>query len=247
MITPLNFAGKKIIVTGAGRGLGKLLVKSIVENNGTVFALSKTKERLEELKEEYPQVETLCVDLTDWKETRRIVQSLDPVHMLINNAAINIPGETMKINPEDFNRTFTTNVLSPLNVVQIVAEKMIANQMAGSIVNVSSIAGKLTRSRQGLYGISKTALGKMSRSLAAELGPHNIRVNCVCPGLFPSDMSKKALDNPKSRLVHSVLEGAPLRRIATPEEVANVALFLLHDSSSYVTGQNIFVCGGLTV
>ncbi|XP_035713954.1 carbonyl reductase [NADPH] 2-like [Folsomia candida] len=243
MITPLSFGGKKVIVTGAGRGLGKLLVKSIVENDGTVFALSKTKEKLEELKEECPQVSTIQVDLSNYDETRRLLLSLEPVHMLVNNAAINIPGEMMKVSKDDFDRTFNSNVLSSLNVTQIIAEKMISNRMAGSIVNISSIAERMVVDRQGLYGISKSALGAMSRNLAHELGPHNIRVNCVCPGLFPSDMSKKALDNPKSRMVNSIVTTSSLRRIGTASEIANVVLFLLHEGSSYINGESIFVCG----
>jgi len=99
--------------------------------------------------------------------------------------------------------------------------------------------------RQGMYGVSKAGLDIMMKNFALELGPHNIRVNSICPGLFPSDMSQKALDNPKSHMVKNILTDTPLRRIATVDEVLNAVLFLLSDHSSYISGQCLSVCGGL--
>jgi L-xylulose reductase len=244
--TKLNFAGKKIVVTGAGRGLGKLLVKSIYENGGTVFALSKTQEKLDELRKEFPKVKTYTVDLGNYKDTRKVAKKLPPVDGLINNAAQNFPGYMMKIVPEEFRQSLETNVLTPLSLTQVICQKMIENKIRGAVVNVSSVTEKVQVDRQGLYGISKSALGMMGKNFARELGPHKIRVNTVSPALFPSDMSAKALANPKSHMVKATIANTPLGRVGEAREIANAVLFLLHDGSSYITGQSLFVCGGLS-
>jgi len=104
MTLPCSFAGKTILVTGGGRGLGKSLVKALVQNQGKVIALSRTKEMLDKLKAELPAVSTVCCDLQNWDETRQVVKSIGHVDHLVNNAAQNIPGKMMKVSPQDFDK-----------------------------------------------------------------------------------------------------------------------------------------------
>jgi L-xylulose reductase len=106
MILPVSFVGKSILVTGAGRGLGKTLVHSLVQNGGKVIALSKTKENLDQLKKELPEVTTLCADVLNWNETREAVESVGRVDLLVNNAGINMKGTVLEATPEDFDRFF---------------------------------------------------------------------------------------------------------------------------------------------
>lgn len=104
MIIPLSFAGKKVIVTGAGSGLGRLLASCISQQDGTVYAISKTKSRLDELKAEHPKINTISVDLTNYDEARKVIDSLEPVDMVVNNAGINIPAHISKVTRDEFEK-----------------------------------------------------------------------------------------------------------------------------------------------
>jgi len=245
MIPHLSFRAKRVLVTGAGRGLGKEIVRALVKNEATVLALSRTKSNLDSLKKEFPSVQTICVDIQDWSQTRKLIKDAGQIDYLINNAALNIAGSIMSATSEDFQKTMDTNVRSALNISQTVADGMI-KRGGGSIVFVSSIAAKTPIIKQGIYAISKAALGMLSKSLALELGKHNIRVNTVNPTVFPSDMSAKSVSNPDGPFLTNLRTRTPLNRIANVEEIVNAVLFILSDATPMINGQEIMVCGGFT-
>jgi len=170
----IEFSGKRALVTGAGQGIGRALVKQLSKYGATVYALSKSQENLESLKAEAEGVQTLQVDLCDWEATRKAVESVGHLDLLVNNAGIAILQPFMEITPESFDKLFSVNVRAVVNVSQLVAEKMIARGTGGSIVNISSQASMAALKDHTLYCGTKAALDMISRVMALELGKHKV-------------------------------------------------------------------------
>ncbi|KAG7211972.1 hypothetical protein KM043_011173 [Ampulex compressa] len=238
----IDFAGKRILVTGAGQGIGKDLALRLSQYNGKVFAISKTKENLDKLTAKDPRIKAICVDLRDWDATKKAVQSILPIDLLVNNAGVAVLKPFLDLTPDDFDLTFSVNVKSIISVSQVVAKNMIERKVGGSIVNISSQASHAALSDHSVYCSSKGAVDMLTKAMALELGPHNIRVNTVNPTVVMTEMGKLGWSDPKK--AQSMISKIPLGRFAEVDEVIDAIVFMLSDRSSMINGAGLPIDGG---
>ncbi|KAL1780199.1 carbonyl reductase [NADPH] 2 [Sigmodon hispidus] len=238
----LNFSGLRSLVTGAGKGIGRDTVKALHASGAKVVAVTRTNTDLVSLAKECPGIEPVCVDLGDWEATEKALGDIGPVDLLVNNAAVVLKQPFLNITKEAFDRSFNVNLRSVFQVSQIVARDMINRGMAGSIVNVSSIAAHVTYPGLTTYCSTKGAMTMLTKAMAMELGPHKIRVNSVNPTVVLTDMGKKISADPD--IGRKLKERHPLRKFAEVEDVVNSILFLLSDSSASTSGSGILVDAG---
>ncbi|CAL8129023.1 unnamed protein product [Orchesella dallaii] len=238
-----SFSGKRVLVTGAGQGVGKQLVQRFYKDGAIVLALDKNQETLEQLAKEFSNVVAKVVDLSDWDATRKAIESFGDVDHVVNNAAVVMTQKLMDITEDAALMHFQVNTIATLNVVQCAARGMIERGSGGTIVNISSVVTKSAAETASMYGASKAALEALTRSVALELGPHNIRANSISPGLIDSPMAK--LDIPTVRnMVNRFLQETVIKRAIEANEVADLVLFLLSPLSAMITGENILIEGG---
>ncbi|XP_038212272.1 L-xylulose reductase-like isoform X2 [Zerene cesonia] len=238
----MSSVSKRILVTGAGQGIGRGIAVELWRAGANIVALSRTRSHLEALQSEYPSIDIVDVDIADWEKTRSIVESLGPFDALVNNAAIAICEPFLNCTPSDFDKMFNVNVKAVLNISQVVARNMIENKIQGTIVNISSQASKAALQDHAIYSASKAALDALTRSMALELGPHGIRVNAVNPTVILTAMAKVGWsDEKKSKEMKSKI---PLGRFGEVSEVVNAVVFLLSERSSMITGVELPVDGG---
>ena len=237
-----DFSGKRALVTGAGKGIGRATALRLALLGADVFALSRTQADLESLREENPKINTICVDLSDWTATREAVSKVTPIQLLVNNAAVVEAMSMLESTPEAFDTLFNINVKAVMNVSQVMANDLIKRNMKGSIVNLSSVAGLVAvRLPVFLYSGTKGAIQCFTKAMAVELSPKGIRVNCVNPTLTWTDMARKAA--PEEHVL-KVLERTPMGRVAELDDVVNSITFLLSDQSDMVNGHILPVDGG---
>ncbi|XP_078043983.1 L-xylulose reductase [Augochlora pura] len=238
----INFEGKRILVTGAGKGIGRDLALRLAKFNGQVIALSKTKENLDQLRAQDSSIQTICVDLLDWEASRKAIQSVLPIDLLVNNAAVAVLQPFLEVTEQDFDLSFGANVKSVVNVTQVVAADMIKRKVAGSIVNVSSQASQAALANHSIYCATKGALDMLTKTMALEFGPHNIRVNSVNPTVVMTDMGKLGWSDPEK--ARTMLDKIPLGRFAEVDEVVDPIVYLLSDRSSMINGTMLPIDGG---
>ncbi len=240
----MRFAGKRVFVTGAGKGIGRAIAMMLADEGAEVVALSRSRADLEAL-----QAETGCtmlvVDLADAEATRRAVRASVPVDYLVNNAGISERAAFLETSAESFFRQMAVNVVAPMLASQIVAADWISRGVSGAIVNVSSIASLWGTPDHAAYGASKAALDSLTMTMAQELGPMGIRTNSVNPVVTLTPMAEAAWSDPAK--AGGMLARIPLRRFAKPEEVASVVGFLLSDAAGMVNGVVMPVDGGFMV
>ncbi|XP_012220519.1 L-xylulose reductase isoform X1 [Linepithema humile] len=238
----LSFEGKRILVTGAGQGIGRELALRLSKYKGQVFALSKTKKNLDNLIAADSKIQPVCVDLQDWDATRKAIQSILPIDLLVNNAGVACLSPFLDTTPEGFDLTFEVNVKAVFNVSQVVAKDIIKRKSSGSIVNISSQAGQAALKDHAIYCASKGAIDMLTKSMALELGPHNIRVNAVSPTVVMTEMGKLGWSDPQKAA--SMINKIPLNRFAEVDEVVDPIVYLLSDHSSMINGVCLPVDGG---
>ncbi|XP_060071217.1 L-xylulose reductase-like [Ylistrum balloti] len=239
----IRLDNKKALVTGAGRGIGRGIVKGLVECGAEVYALSITQANLDDLKLEFPSINTIQVDLKDWEATRAAVEGVGPLDLLVNNAGVSPPPvpfvDTDKKTYED---VFSVNLMAAINVSQVAARGMLASGKGGAIVNISSVNSCIAINQTSPYNIAKAGLDMMTKCMAMELSPA-IRVNSVNPTVCMTAMGKHHWSDPKKADPWKARH--PMARFGEVEEVVNTVLFLLSDKASYTTGTCIPVDGGL--
>ncbi|XP_054449286.1 L-xylulose reductase [Pteronotus mesoamericanus] len=241
----LGLAGRRALVTGAGKGIGRSTVQALHAAGVHVVAVSRTQDDLDSLVRECPGVEPVCVDLGDWEATERALGGVGPVDLLVNNAAVAQLQPFLGITKEAFDTTFNVNLRAVIPVSQIVARGLIARKAPGSIVNVSSVASQRALMHHSAYSAAKAAMDMLTKVMALELAPHKIRVNAVNPTVVMTAMGKINWSDPqKSR---AMLGRIPLGRFAEVENVVDVILFLLSDRSGMTTGSTVPVDGGFLV
>jgi NAD(P)-dependent dehydrogenase (short-subunit alcohol dehydrogenase family) len=237
----MDFSGQRVLVTGAGKGIGRAVVKALAATSAEIVALSRTKSDLDELEAEFG-CHTIECDLADAEATRAAAKSALPIDLLVNNAGTTQLEPFLDAKVETFDWLMAVNAKAPMIIAQECARDMIARGVKGAIVNVSSMA-----SFQGLpdhvaYCATKGALDAMTRVMASELGPHGIRVNGVNPVVTLTSMAVKAWSDKKK--ADSMLTRIPMGRFVEPEEVADVILYLLSSRASMVTGSSLPIDGG---
>lgn len=228
------------VVTGGGSGIGRAIVKRLVEEGYSVLSIDKTavgKER---------GVTDLQVDLLDEVQLSCLIDELSTqnVGVLVNNAAIALTGPCDSISIEAVRRSMTLNVEVPLRLFQAVVPGMKAHGV-GRIVNIASRAA-LGKPLRTAYAASKGGLISMTRTWALELAPEGITVNCIAPGPIATKMFMDG--NPEDSITtRNLLNAVPLRRLGSPEDIAHAVSYLVDPRCGFVTGQTLYVCGGLTV
>jgi len=248
-----DLGGRTAIVTGSSRGIGRAIAEALAHAGAKVVVSSRKANACETVvaaikKDGGSAISVPCnVGHKDQlaalvAETRRQFGAID---ILVCNAAVNpYFGPLAEISDEAYDRTMDSNVRSNLWLCQMALPDMAARR-DGAIVIVSSIAGLKGSATLGVYGISKAADFQLARNLAVEWGKHNIRVNCIAPGLIKTDFAKALWDDPD--LLERRLRTTPLGRMGEPEDIAGLALFLASPSASFITGQIIIVDGGVTI
>lgn len=234
----MRFTGRRVVVTGASRGIGRAIAKEFVAEGahvvGTHTGLTGTPDDVCH--------EWIEADFTDLSqiESCAVRLSLIDIDVLINNAGINKISPFTEIVPQDFRTIQQVNVYAPFRLCQAVIPAMRARGW-GRIVNLSSIWGKIGKEQRGSYSTSKFAVDGLTLSIAAEHSGAGILANSVAPGFIDTELTRRVLGDAEiARLVASV----PVGRLGRVEEIARVVLFLSSDDNSFVTGQNIAVDGG---
>ncbi|XP_011371972.1 L-xylulose reductase [Pteropus vampyrus] len=238
----LGLKGRRALVTGAGKGIGRDTVKALHAAGVQVVSVSRTQSDLDSLVRECPGVEPVCVDLGDWEATERALGNVGPVDLLVNNAAVALLQPFLEITKEAIATSFDVNLRAVIQVSQIVARGMIARGAPGAIVNVSSQASQRAIANHSVYCSTKGAMDMLTKVMALELGPHNIRVNAVNPTVVMTAMGRIYWSDPQKS--KTLLDRMPLGRFAEVRDVVDTILFLLSDRSSMTTGSSVFVDGG---
>jgi len=240
-----KFDGKRALVTGAGRGIGRAIAIALAKAGAETYALSKTQENLDSLVKECPSIHPVQVDLADWSATRQAVEKLPPIDFLVNNAGVVSREKFFDALPEEFDRVYDINVKSVLNVSQVVAKGMIDRGSPGSIVNISSLASVRAIEGRSIYGPSKAALDQLTRVMTLELGPHKIRVNCVNPTAVLTDLGRYWETSPQGVMLK---QRTPcMEHFFEVEDVVGPVLFLLSDAASMISGNILMADGGFSV
>ena len=237
-----DFSGKRALVTGAGKGIGRATVKALVECGAEVVALSRTKSDLDSLKKEVNGIKTVCVDLQDLKSTLKEVESIGPIHLLVNNAAVAMLQPFLEVTEEAYDISMSINVKAVLFLTQAVVKGMVERGEKGSIVNISSQASMCALRDHAVYCSSKGAVDMLTAVMGLELGKHGIRVNTVNPTVVLTAMGKIGWSDPKK--AGPMLEAIPMKKFAEVEDVVNAILFLLSDDSAMINCTKLPVDGG---
>tara|TARA_B100000989_G_scaffold297582_1_gene283743 strand:+ start:804 stop:1550 length:747 start_codon:yes stop_codon:yes gene_type:complete len=240
---------KNIIITGASRGIGKGILELFVENGANVaFSYigdsSQAKSIEKEFSDHKQKVVSYMSDASRFEQSQKLVDDVvnefGSVDVLVNNAGITIDNLLMRMSEEDFDKVIDVNLKSIFNTTKSILRTML-KQRSGSIINMSSVVGIKGNAGQSNYSASKSGMIGFTKSMALELGSRNIRCNCIAPGFIETEMTEQL----SADVVQSWRDSIPLKRGGSTNDVANVALFLASDLSSYVSGQVINVCGGM--
>ena len=241
---------KKILITGATGGIGKAIAFLFAKNNAELFLTGRNKKKLDKLKSQIlrlykVKISIYVFDISNYDEIKNAFKNIflktKNIDVLINNAGTLKDNFIGMISNRDINNLINTNLIGPINFTQLVSKIIVKKN--SSIINISSIVGKSGNSGQVLYSSSKSGLLGFTLSAAKELASKGIRVNAIAPGLIKT----KLIKNIPHKMYSEILSSIKMNRIGKPIDVANVALFLSSDLSSYVTGQIIGVDGGMII
>jgi 3-oxoacyl-[acyl-carrier protein] reductase len=242
--------GKVALVTGAARGIGRKIAEAYAAEGADVaFTDLNRDENMESLEKELTALGVKCKgyasDASDFNAAQdtadAIAADFGRIDILVNNAGITRDTLLMRMEEEMWDLVIKVNLKSVFNFTKAV-QKYMLKARSGSIINMSSVVGVNGNAGQSNYAASKAGIIGFTKSVAKELGSRNIRCNAIAPGFIVTDMTGKLSEDVKEQWVKTI----PLRRGGIPEDVANVCVFLGSELSSYVTGQTISVCGGMT-
>ncbi len=245
----MRLSGKKVVVTGSGRGIGRAIAIKLAREGADVMAADIDAESVQKVAEEIKRLGVkgigVRVDVSKKEEVEKIFETAKEefgrLDVLVNNAGINRDALLHKMTDEEWTQVLAVNLTGVFFCTRKAA-KIMRDQRYGRIINISS-AGWLGNIGQTNYSASKAGVVGLSKTVARELAPRGITVNVICPGFIDTEMTRAVPEKIKEIILNRI----PTRRIGKPEEVANVVAFLASDEASYVTGAIIDVGGGMVV
>lgn len=249
----INLTGKVAIVTGAGRGIGKVIAKALAAAHAGVVVndvdLNAAMQASKEIESSGGKALAAKADVRNRSEIHSMVQmairELGGIHVLVNNAGVILRKPAEEISEEEWNAVIDINLKGNFLCAQTVAKAMIKEGDGGRIINISSIMGSVALPPRAAYCASKGGIIALTKDLAAEWAKYRITVNTILPGWTITEMTQSYFSQEQVR--QFLLERIPLNRLGKPEDVANLAVFLASDYSDYITGQAICVDGGWTI
>lgn len=253
-MTLFDMAGKVALITGSSRGIGRAIAERMAEHGASVVISSRKQDVCDQvaagINERYGKGRAIAVaaNISSKESLQHLVDETNTafgrIDVLVCNAASNpYYGPLAGISDDQFRKILDNNIVANNWLISMVAPQMIARK-DGAITIISSIGGLKGSTIIGAYCISKAADMQLARNLACEYGPHNIRVNCIAPGLIKTDFAKALWDDPEN--LKASTSRAPLGRIGVPDEIAGAAVFLSSAAGNFMTGQTMVIDGGVT-
>ncbi|MFS0863326.1 SDR family NAD(P)-dependent oxidoreductase [Fredinandcohnia sp. 179-A 10B2 NHS] len=244
---------KVAVVTGAGRGIGRAIAIGFAEAGADVALLSRTEQDLEEvaaiIKDLGRKAYIVKTDVTKREEVssavERVLEQAGKIDILVNNAGMNIRSKALEVTDEEWQTIMNTNLTSAFMMAQEVGRVMKEQNHGGKIINISSVAGTVALRTGVVYAATKAAIIQMTKVLAMEWGQYGINVNSIGPWYFKTPLTEKLLQD--EQYVNDILAVTPIKRIGELPELVGPAVFLSSDAGNYVTGQTLFVDGGMTI
>jgi len=236
---------KNIIVTGASGGIGNSIVEKLNLAGANILASGTRIEKLEELKRKHVKIKILKFDISQSNKIEEFVENATEelggkLDCIINNAGITQDNLAIRMSLEEWQKVIDINLTSTFLMSKFAIKKMLKNKF-GKIINITSVVGHTGNLGQANYTASKAGIIAMSKSLAIEYAKKNININCISPGFIKTEMTNKLDDKFKEAIISKI----PSARLGEPHDIANAALFLCSDQSSYINGATLHVNGGM--
>ena len=248
-----DLSGKTAIVTGAGRGIGRALAVGLAEAGADVALLARTEKDLTEtagmIEELGKKALILPTDVTEMEQIHTAIAEIEAkwgkIDILVKNAGMNIRSKALDATDEEWQQIMDTNLKSAFMMSQEAGRIMKSQQSGGKIINIASVAGQVALRTGVVYAATKAALMQMTKVLAMEWGQYGVNVNSIGPWYFKTPLTEKLLED--ESYVKDILAVTPLKRIGELPELVGPVVFLSSDAGNYVTGQTLFVDGGMTI
>jgi len=235
----ISFENQTVLITGASRGIGKSLFRAYSNLGANVIGTTTDKKKI--INKNFLEVNFENEESTN--SFYKKIKKLKKIDILINNAGINKISSIQNLDEKSLKKILNVNLLAPILLTKIVSKKMIKRK-SGSIINIGSIFGHISKSQRSSYSAAKAGLEGFTKAASLDLAKYGILVNSVCPGFVKTDLTKKILGLNKIKQLEKEI---PLGRLSSSEEIVNLIIFLSSNKNTYITGQSFIIDGGFVV
>jgi len=243
-----SLQGKKALVTGGTKGIGLAITREFLELGAEVLVVARNTKSIQGKLKNSANLFTIEGDLTDAEVRKSLAKKIEEnwgkLDVLVNNVGTNVRKKFVEYSEEEYRQLFETNLFSMMELTRL-CYPLLKKSNSASVINIASVAGTFDVLSGPPYGMTKAAIIQFTRHLTAEWSGDNIRVNTISPWYIETPLTKAVLEQPDR--LEKILARTPMGRVGQPEEVSALACFLAMDKSSYITGQNIMVDGGMSV
>ena len=245
-----NLQNKKALITGGTKGIGKAIVKELIDLGAEVIVAARNKSEFTILKNEIrtDKISFIKADVSKLKDIEHIISEVenkwDSLDILVNNVGTNIRKKTVEYSSQEYDQILNTNLRSAFELSRL-AYPLLKKSEQGNVVNISSVAGQTHVRTGAIYGMTKAAMIQLTKNLAGEWAEDGIRVNAIAPWYIRTPLAETVLKN--QDYYNEVIARTPMKKVGEPEDVAAAVAFLCMPSAAYITGQCISVDGGFTI